>query len=123
MKLAILGTGLVALKLNEYLKNDGYLADIYSSRKNKKFLDSQKYHDASIYYILKKEQDGAVSYKGVAEYEQEMAVYFSISKEEVTEGVKKILNESELVCSQTGLNPFYTKNKPPAVSITLPLHL
>lgn len=34
---------------------------------NKKFLDSQKYHDASIYYILKKEQDGAVSYKGVAE--------------------------------------------------------
>ena len=39
---------------------------------NKKFLDSQKYHDASIYYILKKEQDGAVSYKGVAEYEQEM---------------------------------------------------
>ena len=52
---------------------------------NKKFLDSQKYHDASIYYILKKEQDGAVSYKGVAEYEQEMAVYFSISKEEVTE--------------------------------------
>ena len=37
MKLAILGTGLVALKLNEYLKNDGYLADIYSSRKNKKF--------------------------------------------------------------------------------------
>ena len=39
MKLAILGTGLVALKLNEYLKNDGYLADIYSSRKNKKFLD------------------------------------------------------------------------------------
>ena len=46
-----------------------------------------------------------------------------LSEEEVTEGVKKILNESELVCSQTGLNPFYTKNKPPAVSITLPLHL
>lgn len=37
MKLAILGTGLVALKLNEYLKNDGYLADIYSSRKIKNF--------------------------------------------------------------------------------------
>ena len=46
-----------------------------------------------------------------------------LSKEEVTEGVKKILKESELVCSQTGLSPFYAKNKPPAVSITLPLHL
>jgi len=46
-----------------------------------------------------------------------------LSEEEVTEGVKKILNESELICSQTGLSPFYAKNKPPAVSITLPLHL
>ena len=46
-----------------------------------------------------------------------------VTDEEVTEGVKKILNESELVCSQTSLSPFYTKNKPPAVSIALPLHL
>ena len=46
-----------------------------------------------------------------------------LSEEEVTEGVKKILNESELVCSQTGLSPFYTKNKPPAVSTILPFHL
>ena len=33
-----------------------------------------------------------------------------LSEEEVTAGVKKIRNESELVYSQTGLNPFYTKN-------------
>ena len=46
-----------------------------------------------------------------------------LSEEEITEGVKKILNESELDCSQTGPSPFYTKHKPPAVSITLPLHL
>ena len=46
-----------------------------------------------------------------------------LSEEEVNEGVKKILNESELICSQTGLSPFYAKNKPPAVSIILPLHL
>ena len=42
--------------------------------------------------------------------------------EEVTEAVNKILNESEVVCRQTGLDPFYTKNKPPAVSIVLPLY-
>ena len=46
-----------------------------------------------------------------------------VTDEEFTEGVKKILNESELVCSQTGLNPFYTKNKLPAVSTILPFHL
>ena len=43
-----------------------------------------------------------------------------LSKEEVTEGVKKILNESELVYSKTSLSPFYAKNKPLAVSIILP---
>lgn len=42
--------------------------------------------------------------------------------EEVTEFVKKMLNESEDVCRQTGLNPFYAQNKPPAVSIILPLY-
>ena len=46
-----------------------------------------------------------------------------LSEEEVTEGVKKILNESELACSQTGLSRFYAKNKPPAVSIIPPFHL
>ena len=53
---------------------------------NKKFLDSQKYHDASIYYILKKEQDGAVSYKGVAEYEQENCCHSVIMNKENQRG-------------------------------------
>jgi hypothetical protein len=37
---------------------------------------------------------------------------------EVTEAVKKILNEPEAVCSQTGLSPFCVSNKPPTVRIT-----
>ena len=37
--------------------------------------------------------------------------------DEVTEAVKKILNEPEAVCAKTGLLPFYTFNKPPAVRI------
>ena len=36
---------------------------------------------------------------------------------EVTEVVKKILNEPEAICAQTGLLPFCTFNKPPAVRI------
>ena len=36
---------------------------------------------------------------------------------EVTEAVKKILNEPEAVCAQTGLLPFCTFNKPPAIRI------
>ena len=36
---------------------------------------------------------------------------------EVTEAVKKMLNELEAVCAQTGLLPFCTFNKPPAVRI------
>ena len=36
---------------------------------------------------------------------------------EVTEAVKKILNELEAVCAQTGLLSFCTFNKPPAVRI------
>ena len=44
-------------------------------------------------------------------------INIQLTDEEVTESVKKILNESEAVYRQTGLNPFYTKNKPPAVSI------
>ena len=43
-------------------------------------------------------------------------------EDEVTEAVKKILNEPEAVCSQVGLSPFYTPNKPPAVRIASLLH-
>ena len=35
--------------------------------------------------------------------------------EEVTEAVKKMLDEPIAQCSKTGLAPFYTSNKPPAV--------
>ena len=44
-------------------------------------------------------------------------INIQLTDEEVTEAVKKILNESEAVCRQTGLEPFYTQNKPPAISI------
>ena len=50
-------------------------------------------------------------------------INIQLTDEEVTEGVKKILNESESVCRQTGLNHFYTKNKPPAVSTILSFYL
>ena len=40
-----------------------------------------------------------------------------LTEDEVTEAVKKILNELEVVCSQVGLSPFCTSNKPPAVRI------
>ena len=40
-----------------------------------------------------------------------------LTEDEVTEAVKKILNESEAVYSKTGLSPFYTLNKPPVVRI------
>ena len=40
-----------------------------------------------------------------------------LTEDEVTEAVKKILDESVAVCSKTGPNPFCTSNKPPAVSI------
>ena len=36
---------------------------------------------------------------------------------EVTEAVKKMVNEPEAVCGQTRLSPFYTFKKPPAVRI------
>ena len=39
--------------------------------------------------------------------------------DEVTESIKKMLNEPEAVCSKTGLSPFYTQNKLPAVRIVL----
>ena len=42
-----------------------------------------------------------------------------LTDEEVTESVKKMLNEPEAVCSKTGLSPFYTQNKTPAVRIVL----
>ena len=50
-------------------------------------------------------------------------INIQVTDEEVTESVKKILNEPESVCRQTGLNPFYTQNKPPAVSTMLPFYL
>ena len=40
-----------------------------------------------------------------------------LTEVEVIEAVKKILNEPEAGCSQTGLSPFCTSNKPPAVRI------
>ena len=36
---------------------------------------------------------------------------------EITEVVKKIMDESVAVCSKTGLSPFCATNKPPAVRI------
>ena len=42
-----------------------------------------------------------------------------LTDDEVTESVKKMLNELEAVCSKTGLSPFYKQNKPPAVRIVL----
>ena len=42
-----------------------------------------------------------------------------LTEAKVTETVKKILNESEAVCSRTRLSPFYTLNKPPAVTVVL----
>ena len=40
-----------------------------------------------------------------------------LSEVEVTEATKKLLNEPVKECSKTGLSPFYTVNKPPAVRI------
>ena len=40
-----------------------------------------------------------------------------LTNDEVTEAVKKILNEPKAVCAQTGLAPFYALNKPPAVRL------
>ena len=50
-------------------------------------------------------------------------VNYQMTDEEVTEGVKKIMHESESVCRQIGLSPFYTQNKPPTVSTVLPFYL
>ena len=60
-------------------------------------------------------------YTGEVE-DSEHHINIQLTDEEVTEAVKKILNESEAVCRQTGLDPFYTQNKPPAVSIVPPLY-
>ena len=60
-------------------------------------------------------------YTGEAE-DSQCHINIQLTDEEVTEAVKKILNESETVYRQTGLAPFYTQNKPPAVSIVLPLY-
>src|SRR3954462_13923541 len=45
-------------------------------------------------------------------------VNIQLTDEEVTEAVKKILNEPEHVCARTGLLPFCATNKPPAVNRT-----
>ena len=39
-----------------------------------------------------------------------------VTDDEVTESVKKMLDEPIAIYSQTGLAPFYAANKPPAVS-------
>ena len=39
--------------------------------------------------------------------------------DEVSESVKKILDEPLAVCTQIGLRPFYASNKPPAVKFNL----
>ena len=44
-------------------------------------------------------------------------VDIQLTEAEVTEAVKKILNEPEAVCSQTGLSPFRVFNKPPTVRL------
>ena len=40
-----------------------------------------------------------------------------LTDDEVIESVKKMLDEPIAACSQTGLAPFYTANKPPVVKI------
>ena len=40
-----------------------------------------------------------------------------LTDDEVSESVKKILDESLAVCTQIGLRPFYASNKPPVVKI------
>ena len=42
-------------------------------------------------------------------------INIQLSDDEVTEAVKKMLNESEHLCAQTSLLPFCATNKPPAV--------
>ena len=44
-------------------------------------------------------------------------INIQLTEAEITEAVKKMLNEPEAVCGQTGLSPFWTSNKPPAVRI------
>ena len=38
-------------------------------------------------------------------------INIQLTDKEVTGAIKKILNESEVACRQTGLTPFYTQNK------------
>ena len=44
-------------------------------------------------------------------------INIQLTEAEITEAVKKMLNEPEAVCGQTGLSPFCTFNKPPSVRI------
>ena len=43
--------------------------------------------------------------------------YIQLTDAEITEAVKKMLNEPVAECNKTGLNPFCASNKPPAVRI------
>ena len=52
-------------------------------------------------------------------HDSQCHINIQLIDEEVSESVKKMLNEPEAVCSKTGLSPFYTQNKPPAVRIVL----
>ena len=54
---------------------------------------------------------------GQGEYDDDPQWFNEIepTDDEVSEGVKKILDELLTVCTQIGLRPFYASNKPPAV--------
>ena len=51
--------------------------------KCKEFLDRELYSGAIIHYILSKESKGKRTFHGFAEYEEELAIYFSISEKSV----------------------------------------
>ena len=59
-------------------------------------------------------------YTGDAEDPQQFNE-IEVTDDEVTKSVEKMLDDPIAACSQTGLAPFYTANKPRAVKI-LPLY-
>ncbi|EGT4625314.1 TPA: hypothetical protein KNN56_001727 [Clostridioides difficile] len=61
------------------------MAELKVLWENKEFLDSQKYQEAIIYHILKKEVHGKDTYQGLAEYGQDRAVSFSPSAHKTVE--------------------------------------
>ena len=94
MKLAILGTGLVALKLNEYLKNDGYLADIYSSRKNKKFLDYKELENNEYDVVF-----------GCLDGEKTKEIYPKVKAKIFIDTIKQIMNTNNGMISTRMIEP------------------